>query len=53
MRKEKDPRWGHRGWDHICSSHWSEEIKARPNPIEDWDHAFGGWDWDESRVDPR
>ena len=39
IRKEKDPRWGHRGWDHIRSSHWSETIKGCPNPLEGWDHA--------------
>ena len=53
IRKEKDPRWGHRGWDHIHSSHWSETIKSCPNPLQGWDHAFGGWDRDGQRVDLR
>ena len=53
IRKEKDPRWGHRGWDHIHSSHWSKTIKGCPNPLEGWDHAVGGWDRDGQRVDRR
>ena len=53
IRKEKDPRWGHRGWDHIRPSHWSKTIKACPNPLEGWDHALGGWDRDGQRVDHR
>ena len=53
IRKEKDPRWGHRGWDHICSSDWSETIKGCPNPLEGWDHAFRGWDRGGSNVDHR
>ena len=50
IRKEKPPRWGHRGWDHVRSSHWSKTIKGCPNPLEGWDHAFGGWDRDGKRV---
>jgi len=53
IRKEKDPRWGHRGWDHIRSSHWAETINGCPNPLEGWDHALGGWDRDGQRVDLR
>lgn len=44
IRKEKDPRWGHRGWDHIRSSHCSKTIKGCPNLLEDWGHAVRGWD---------
>lgn len=53
IRKEKDPRWGHRGWDHIRSSHWRKMIKGCPNPLEGWDHAVGGWDRNGQRVDLR
>ena len=53
IRKEKDPRWGHRGWDHIRSSDWSETIKGCPNPLEGWDHAFQGWDRGGQRIDLR
>lgn len=53
IRKGKDPRWGHRGWDHILSSHWSETIKGCPNPLEGWGHAFGGWDRGVRSVDRR
>jgi hypothetical protein len=51
IRKEKDPRWGHRGWDRIRSSHWSRTIKICPNPLEGWDHAVGGWDRGGPSVD--
>ncbi len=53
IRKGKAPRWGHRGWDHIGSSCWNKMITGCPNPEEGWDHAVGGWDWGESRVDSR
>jgi len=51
IRKEKDPRWGHGGWDHIRSSYWAGTIKGCPNPLTGWDQAFGGWDRGGSRVD--
>ena len=53
IRQEKDPRWGHRGWDHIQSSHWPGMIKICPNPLEGWDRAFRGWDRGGPSVDHR
>lgn len=32
IRKEKGPRWGHRGWDYIRSSHWTGTINLCLNP---------------------
>lgn len=51
--KRRTPRWGHRGWDHNRSNYCKETIKGCPNPLEGWDHAFGGWDRDGQRVDLR
>ena len=52
LYERRGPRWGHRGWDHIRSSHCSKTIKDCPNPLK-FGPALGSWDRDGQRVDLR